>query len=1471
MSSEKSKDSEKKSDRGSKKTIFKRNIERRESGFRIPNLPVLEYGEKCRLHEFERRMKEYTVSHFGDLCKIFTLNAYYVPPIIEIGEDLSEAEQIQLIEESKYRIKHIYDMRAKRPMLAGTIWHQLSDVSKEKVMQHADWADGIAEEDPLRLWNIIKETHSLMGHHSAAFGAHRASDAYSRLRMGDYELLVDFFENFKAAIRVMRSAGCSVPSESQQAVAFIFKLERNRYGDLQTLLKRNDELGLGTYPDTLQGAYNIVSRYSVPRSKTQSKRSDTRKLSGSTGETAFAVTDNKPKVIKCFECKQEGHMVKDCPQKKKDKKPNSNSGNKNTVMCAIDESDEDIDECAFVAVSSEQCCYAARHENDPSEDYEVHIDNQATRSIFRNVNLCSNVRKTGHFVSFTGVGGTVTTDLVGDVRDFGTVCISTLVPVNILAQHEVEDKYKVHYVCGDRFEVELAPGSRVVFRRNKFGVYVTTMEGSNSDQNPKNPHRVFMATAEENEKSYTKYEVEKAKQARELIVQMGYPSMQNLIKMAKGMINNLPVSAEDIYRAYKIYGPVLGAVKGKTKLVRGNKTVIEHIPRPVQSEVSVHIDILYISKQIPFLIGVVLPLGMTMVSYLANRTQSTLRDALNGQLKQLRSRQFIVTKVIGDGEKGFVSLRDYLGAAGIPLEVAGPNQHVPAAEVRIRVLKSLFRCTYSSLPYDLPMSLWKNLVYFVVSRMNMFPVSSREDPTPARELFLGRKVDYKKDVRIGFGEYCQIDALPTFRNSATDARTTGAISLEPVGNIQGSVRFCILSHVGDDGNMKRMKSIVTRDTWTKMTLTNEVCDYISGVAAAQRDQANGVGNGNLPEANAEAEQPGEVVLDDTNGVIDGADVDVDHVAAEEGIEPPLMHDANVEPVPIEEVEDVLPPVEPDTRRSARLSAKERIDYSSVNRVMSTLSFKKGLRKHGKHAIKAVYNELKQMVQQKVWKPVLLAKSLARKGIIIRSFMFLKEKFKPDGTFDKLKMRLVAGGNMQQKLDMDATSSPTVSLPSVLLTFTYAVNNGYYIITVDITGAYLNANMESSNVFMSIDEELVDVLAEIDPMYNEYRRGDGSIVVQLVKALYGCIESAKLWYEHLTSKLMSYGMVRSEQDECMFYMLAADGTQMDLIVAVYVDDLLICGKSKQDADKLVEFLIKEFKTITVNEGLKQAYLGMNFEAVCTETRCVRVTMEKYVEDVVSAIDETSKGIAKTPATTELFKVGEDDSGSVSVGEAKKFHSMVAKLLYLAKRARPDILTTVSYLATRVKYPNSSDIEKLHRLLKYIKGTPALGITLAQVEDTLEAFVDASHCVHDKDGKSQTGVMVTIGSGPIFVRSSKQKLVAKSSTEAELIAVSDTLPQLLWIRRLMVELKMIRDDVPVTIYEDNQSTMALIKRGKPSSESTPHITVKNFFVSDKVKSGEIKVVYVRTENQLADIFTKPLVGKSFATLRLRLGCV
>jgi hypothetical protein len=257
------------------------------------------------------------------------------------------------------------------------------------------------------------------------------------------------------------------------------------------------------------------------------------------------------------------------------------------------------------------------------------------------------------------------------------------------------------------------------------------------------------------------------------------------------------------------------------------------------------------------------------------------------------------------------------------------------------------------------------------------------------------------------------------------------------------------------------------------------------------------------------------------------------------------------------------------------------------------------------------------------------------------------------------------------------------------------------------------------------------------------------------------------------------------------------------------------------------------------------------------------MNRYIKEVLTAGADI-KGTARTPATTDLFSV-DDSSKRASEKESIMFHSTVAKLLYLAKRVRPDLLTAISFLATRVRNPTKQDLEKLARVIRYIRGTSNYGIRLNMAEDTFNAFIDASHCVHSADGKSQTGLFVTLGKGPFFVRSAKQKLVAKSSTEAELVAISDSLPALIWMRELLVEQRMIRKDVPITIYEDNQSTIALVRRGKPSGESSRHINIRHFFVTDRCRSNEVQVVYVKSQEQVADYLTKALVGNGFHYIR------
>jgi hypothetical protein len=173
----------------------------------------------------------------------------------------------------------------------------------------------------------------------------------------------------------------------------------------------------------------------------------------------------------------------------------------------------------------------------------------------------------------------------------------------------------------------------------------------------------------------------------------------------------------------------------------------------------------------------------------------------------------------------------------------------------------------------------------------------------------------------------------------------------------------------------------------------------------------------------------------------------------------------------------------------------------------------------------------------------------------------------------------------------------------------------------------------------------------------------------------------------------------------------------------------------------------------------------------------------------------------------------------------------------------------------------DLAKLRRLLGYIKLTRDRGIVL-RVGDTMEvkAFIDAAYGVHQDSGKSHTGCAIVLGAaGPIFAKSAKQKIVTKSSTEAELVGLSDTASQAIHLRNFI--LAQGYKSGPVKIFQDNMSCMALIKRGGPGSERSRHINIRHFWLSEKVAQEEVVILHLRTEDMFANILTKPVQGAQF----------
>ena len=311
------------------------------------------------------------------------------------------------------------------------------------------------------------------------------------------------------------------------------------------------------------------------------------------------------------------------------------------------------------------------------------------------------------------------------------------------------------------------------------------------------------------------------------------------------------------------------------------------------------------------------------------------------------------------------------------------------------------------------------------------------------------------------------------------------------------------------------------------------------------------------------------------------------------------------------------------------------------------------------------------------------------------------------------------------------------------------------------------------------------------------------------------------------------------------------------VVIYVDDLLVTCADLSLIDELETVLKTEFKEITKHDGLVHSYLGMEFDFA--DPGSVKVRMAGYTADTLKF--SNTDGSATTPAANHLFEVRE----SVLLDDPKReaLHSITAKLLYLAKRTRPDILLPVSFLTTRVQAPDEDDWNKLQRVLRYLNGTQDLGICLrADCPTNVTAHIDASYGVHI-DGKSHSGMFGSQGSGPILAKSSKQKIVTKSSTDAELVALSDLASLVIWSRDFL--LAQGEPAGPATVSQDNQSTMALAARGASVSERTRHINIRHYWMKDRVDSGDIQIMYTPTEDMIADIFTKPLQGERFFRLR------
>ena len=361
-----------------------------------------------------------------------------------------------------------------------------------------------------------------------------------------------------------------------------------------------------------------------------------------------------------------------------------------------------------------------------------------------------------------------------------------------------------------------------------------------------------------------------------------------------------------------------------------------------------------------------------------------------------------------------------------------------------------------------------------------------------------------------------------------------------------------------------------------------------------------------------------------------------------------------------------------------------------------------------------------------------------------------------------------------------------------------------------------------------------------------------MLFEAMKALYGCVQSAKLWYNKLTSVLKKLGFVANEVDPCV---LNAHRDGHTITVVIFVDDILVMSLMIESIEWLVDQMRSNFKKVTAQVDVKDfSYLGMRVRII---SGAAVLTMDGFETEMLGGYQNLRECI--TPAKSDLFSVGESDA--LAGPDREMFHTMVAKLLYYALRVKPEIQTAVSYLTTRVREPNQSDSTKLLRVMGYVKRTRGVGMTLRTDGATqLRMYVDVAFACHD-DAKSHTGVAVMLGRACVYARSIKQKLVTMNSTEAEIAGASDEVKKGLCADEFLRE-QGINMDVP-TLMQDNESAIDMMTTGSGKDRSK-HLRMRKHAIKQLLDHGVMTITSVRSGVMFADLMAKPSQGSQFRGL-------
>ncbi|KAL2253435.1 UNVERIFIED_CONTAM: Retrovirus-related Pol polyprotein from transposon RE1 [Sesamum indicum] len=488
-------------------------------------------------------------------------------------------------------------------------------------------------------------------------------------------------------------------------------------------------------------------------------------------------------------------------------------------------------------------------------------------------------------------------------------------------------------------------------------------------------------------------------------------------------------------------------------------------------------------------------------------------------------------------------------------------------------------------------------------------------------------------------------------------------------------------------------------------------------------------------------------------------------------------------------------------------------------------------------VAAMDKELQALESNNTWEVVPLPSG--KRSIGCR--WVFKIKLKDDGSIERYKARIVAKGYTQvEGVDYVERFSPVAKAVTVRLFIAIATSFQWPLHQIDINNAFLHGHLDEE-IYMDAPEGY-----SIKPGY----------VCLLRRSLYGLKQASRQWNLEFSRSLTVFSFKQSEHDHCLFLKPLDTGF---IGLLVYVDDVLIMAPTD---DLISQVKVHLDALFTIKDlGSARYFLGLQ---IARSEAGTSVTQSKYISDIIADCGLLHARPAATPLTPGL-KLHDDDDNLLE--DPESFRRLIGRLLYLSF-TRPNISHGVQQLSQFLQRPCRSHWLAATRLVRYLKGTSAQGLFFPVSNSLkLRAFCDADWAACPDTRRSLSGFCVFLGPTIISWKTKKQCTVSRSSAEAEYRSMTAATCELKWISFLLRDFGIALDG-PIPFHCDNQAALHIMAN-PVFHERTKHLDIDCHIVRNCYKEGFLDPIFVRSREQLADLFTKSLSSSQFSSLVCKLG--